>query len=111
MLKCRIQLANLPPELSGSAIRTALVPYRDIQSMHYENWSKSYRYAVSTGKLVVTMTLYKHLPSYVPIVGHRELTCYEGQHQVCYTCDETGHMYQVCPKCRGVKHHMTNRPN
>jgi hypothetical protein len=33
----RIRLANLPPELSGSAIRSALAPYGDIQSIHDEN--------------------------------------------------------------------------
>jgi hypothetical protein len=35
----RIHLANLPPELPGSAIRTALAPYGDIQSIQDENWS------------------------------------------------------------------------
>jgi hypothetical protein len=52
-----IRLGNLPPEISSSAIRTALTPYGEIQSIHEENWSTNYRYAVSNGISIVTMTL------------------------------------------------------
>jgi hypothetical protein len=72
----RIWLANLPPELCGSDIHTALAPYGDIQSIHDENWSKNYHYAVSNGIQIVTMTLNKHLPSHVTIAVYRALTSY-----------------------------------
>jgi hypothetical protein len=49
------------------------------------------------------MTFNKHLPSRVTIAGYRALISYEGQPQTCYGCGETDHMYQVCPKRRGVK--------
>jgi hypothetical protein len=71
------------------------------------NLVKNYVYAVSNGKRIVTNTLHKPLPSHVTNAGHRTLTSYEGQPQTCYSCGETGHMYQVCLKCRGVKPPMT----
>jgi hypothetical protein len=58
----RIRLANLPPELSGSIIRTALVPYGVIQPIQDENWSKNYRVTVANGIRIATMTLNKYLP-------------------------------------------------
>jgi hypothetical protein len=101
----RIRLTNLPPELSGCAIRTALAPYGVIHSIH-EIWSKNYPYAVSNG-IRIMVTLNKHLSSNINIAGHTALTPYKGQPQTCYGCGETDHMYQVCPKRRGVKPLMT----
>jgi hypothetical protein len=99
----RIRLANLPPGLSGSAIPTSLARYGDIQSIPEENRSKNYSYAVSNAIRIVTMTLNKHLPSHVTIAGFRALISCEGQPQTYYGCGETDHMFQACPKRRGVK--------
>jgi hypothetical protein len=99
----RIILANLPPELSGTAVRVALAPYGVIQSVNEETWSQNYRYVVANGIRVVTMSLNKHLPLHVNIAGYRALVSYEGQPQTCYGCGETDHMYQMCPKRRRAK--------
>jgi hypothetical protein len=104
----RIRLANLPPELSGSIICTALAPYGVIQSIQDENCSKNYRYAVANRIRIVTMTLNKHLPSHVTIAGYRALVSYEGQPETCYGRGETDHMYQVCPKRRSVTPRRTD---
>jgi hypothetical protein len=60
--------------------------------------SKQYRYVVANGIRIVMMTIQKHLPSHVNVVGYRALIPYEGQLQTCYGCSATDHMYQVCPK-------------
>jgi hypothetical protein len=53
----RFRLANLPPEISSATIRSVLSPYGEIKLILEENWSKHYRYAVSNGIRIVTMTL------------------------------------------------------
>jgi hypothetical protein len=96
----RVTVANLPPELSAPAIRSALAPYGVVQSIREEKWATHYRYIVANGERVIQMTLTKHLPSHLNIAGFRALITYEGQPQTCYGCGQTDHMYQMCPKRR-----------
>jgi hypothetical protein len=53
----RVRVANLPLELSGAIIRTALAKYGVIQDIQEESWSKQYRYVVANGIRIVTMTI------------------------------------------------------
>jgi len=99
----RVRLANLPPEVSQSNIRIAMSQFGNVQNIQEETWAKQYRYNVSNGVKIVTMTLSKHIPSYVIIGGHKALTSYEGQPQTCYGCGLTDHMYHACPKRRVAK--------
>ena len=98
-----IQLTSLPPELPSTAISTALAPYREIQSIHNETWSKHYCYVVPNGVWIVTMTLTKHIPSHVTIARYRAITSYEGQPQTYFGCGNADFMHHVCPKRRGAK--------
>jgi hypothetical protein len=91
----RIRLANLPPELSNTTIRNALYQYGDVESIQDETWAKHYRYTVSKGVRIVTMTLKKHMPPHITVAGQRALTSYDGQPQTCYGCGDTEHMYHV----------------
>jgi len=77
----RTQLANMPLEISGNIIRTVLSQYGEIQFIHHENWSKTYRYAVINGIKMATTNLTKHIPSHVTIAGYSAPTSYDGQPQ------------------------------
>ena len=72
-----------------------------IKEMQREVVSKAYR-KVFSGVRIVVITLTKHIPSHIMIVGHRGLVSYEGQPVTCCGCGETGHLNQVCPKRRRV---------
>ena len=52
---------------------------------------------MENGIRIAMMTLAKHVPSHVTIVGHRLQVSYEGQQMTCYGCNGTGHFYQGCP--------------
>jgi hypothetical protein len=56
------------------------------------------------------ITLTKHIPSHIIIVGHRRLVSYEGQPTTCYGCGETGDFNQICPKRRRVGVETTKEP-
>jgi hypothetical protein len=58
----RVRIANLPPEMSNSRIRTALTPYGAIQPINEETWSNNYRYTVSNGIRVIIMALKNTFP-------------------------------------------------
>jgi hypothetical protein len=107
----RMRLANMPPEVSHSNIRAAILQFGHVQDIQEETWAKHYRYNVSNGVKIVTMTLSKHIPSYVVIDGHRALTSYDGQPQTCYGCGLTDHMYHACPKRRVAKAKPTAAAN
>jgi hypothetical protein len=96
-------LENLPPEVSSNNIHVAMSQFGNVQAIQEETWAKHYHYNVSNGVKIVTMTLPKHIPSYMVIDGHRALTSYDSQPQTCYGCGDTDHMYHACPKCRVAK--------
>ena len=98
----RVRVANLPPELPHSIIRTAVEQYGVVQSITDEIWANHYRYKVATGARIVTMVLSKHLPSHLNMAGQRALITYEGQPQTCYGCGEMYHLYMECPKRRSL---------
>ena len=45
----RNRIANLPPEVPDSVIRTALAKYGEIKDMQEKSWSRAYRYPVTNG--------------------------------------------------------------
>jgi hypothetical protein len=75
-----------------------MLQFGNVQDVQEETWAKHYRYKVLNRVKIVTMTLSKHIPSYVVIDGHRTLTSCDGQPQTCYGCGLTDHMYHACPK-------------
>jgi hypothetical protein len=85
-------------QLESPPIRIALAQYEDIKSIQEESWSKAYGYAVSNSIKIVTLALKKHILSHVIIASHRVLIAYEGQPMMCYGCNATDHVYQICPK-------------
>jgi hypothetical protein len=101
----RIRVPNLPPEEHADVLRTALVPYGTVIDVVEEVWTKTYRYVVGSGVRYVTMTLTKHVPSYLIIQGTRVLLTYDGQPLTCYNCGEVGHMYKynACQHRRSVR--------
>jgi hypothetical protein len=95
--KC-VRIANLPPKIHESTLSTHLAPYGEIRTVQEEQWPNFYRYTVANGIRIVNITLSKHIPSYLTIVGHRVLVSYDEQPQTCYGCGDMGHLYQACPK-------------
>ena len=100
MGKRRIRIANLPPEVSDGSIRATLAKYGNVNEIHEESWSRKYRYPVSNGIRIATVTLAHHIPSYMSIDGNRVLISYDGQPPTCYGCNQVGHQYQDCPHRR-----------
>ena len=94
----RVRIANLPPELNNTSIRTSLTPYGQIHSITDENWSSRYRFQVANGIRIIHMTLTRHLPSNLHIAGYRAFVSYEGQPPTCFECGATDHIFQSCPK-------------
>jgi len=87
-----LRIANLPTEMTGSTIPAALSPYGEVQSIQNETWYKTYRYALSNGIKLITVSLTIHIPSHITIAGYRVLTSFEGQPQNCYGCVDTNHI-------------------
>jgi len=75
----RIRIANLPPEVTESSIRSALALYGEVVSIQDEIWLKAFRYKVANGVKVIMMKLTKHLPSQMSIAGHRALPSCDDQ--------------------------------
>jgi hypothetical protein len=73
------------------------------QAIQEETWAKHYRCNVSNVVKIVTMTLTKHIPSYVVIDGHTALISYDGQPKPWYGLGDTDHMYHACSKRLVVK--------
>jgi len=94
----RVRIANLPPELNNTSIRTSLTPFGQIHSITDENWSSRYRFQVTNGIRIIHMTLTRHLPSNLHIAGYRAFVSYEGQPPTCFECGATEHIFQSCPK-------------
>lgn len=49
------------------------------------------------------ISLAKHITSHITVAGNRVLVSYDGQPMTCYGCNETGHLYNVCPIRRRVR--------
>jgi len=65
-------------------------------------------YSVTSGVLVVSMSLNKHIPSHVVVAVYRALISYEGQPTTCHSYNEPGHLKTVCPHRRRVQ--VESRP-
>jgi len=62
----RIRIANLPPEVTETSIRAALLSYGEIVSIQDEIWPKAYRYKVANGvKVIVSITVLWRPASYM----------------------------------------------
>jgi hypothetical protein len=99
----RVRIANLPPEVSYRALRVAQGKYAEVRDIQEENWSLAYRFPVANGIRIAMLTIVQHTPSHIAVAEHRTLISYEGQPMTCYVCNETGHLYQVCPHRRRTK--------
>jgi hypothetical protein len=99
----RIRVANLPPEEHADVLRTALAPYGTVIDVVEEAWTRAYRYVVGSGVRYVTMTLTKHVPSYLIIQGTRVLLTYDGQPLTCYNCGDVGKRYNACQHRRSMR--------
>jgi len=96
----KVRIANLPPDIANSQVRSALGKFGEIREVHNDAWSNAYRYPVRNGVRIVTINLTKLIPSHISVEGHRALISYDGQLQTCYSCNEMGHQYSVCPHWR-----------
>ena len=94
----RIRIANLPPEVNERTIRNMLLRYGDVKEITEETWSRNYRYKINNGIRIATIQLEEHIPSHMVIADNRALISYEGQPPTCYSCNNTGHHFQDCPK-------------
>jgi len=99
----RVRIANLPPEVPDRVLKLALGKYVEVRDIQEETWSRAYRYPVANGIRIAMVTLVQHIPSHILVAGLRTLISYEGQPTTCYGCNETGHLYQVCPRRKRVR--------
>jgi hypothetical protein len=49
------------------------------------------------------VTLVAHIPSHLPVGGHRSLVSYESHPPTCYGCNDPGYIYIECPKLKKVE--------
>jgi hypothetical protein len=73
-----VRLTGLPPEVSDSAIITALSRYGEITSPQAEMWTQNYRYKVATGARIIHIHFKTHVPSQVHTAGNKSLAQYHG---------------------------------
>ena len=97
----RIRIADLPPEIPDRTVKDILTKHGEVKDIK-EQWTRAYRYPVSSGVRIVEMSLKHHIPSRMYTVGNRVLISYEGQTSTCYACNETGHEYQDCPSRKRI---------
>ena len=93
----RVRITNLPPEIPDGTLRDVLTKYGQVKKITEEQWSRIYRYPVYNGISLVEITLQKHIPSHMIIMGNRVLLSYEGRPITCYGCSQLGHQYTECP--------------
>jgi hypothetical protein len=77
----KIRVANLPPEVPQTTLRTAMTPYGTVHTINNEQWSTKYRYVVDNGIRIIQMAINKHIPSHITVAGYKALVSYEGQPQ------------------------------
>ena len=94
----QVRIPNLPTEMSDRPIRMAQGRYGEIQEVQEGNCSCAYRYPVANGITIAAIILTQHITSHNVVAGHRTLISYQGQPRTCYGCNETGNLYQVCPR-------------
>ena len=99
----RVRIENLPSEVSDGVLRTVLARCGEVKEVQEENWSHTYRYTIANGIRLAMISLVKHILSHITVAGNRVLVSYDGQPMTCYGCNETGHLYHVCPMLRQVR--------
>ena len=93
----RVRIANLPPEIPDGTLRDVLTKYGEVKKITEEQWSRIYRYRFYNGIRLAEITLQKHIPSHMIILGNCVLLPYEGQPITCYGCNQPGHQFIECP--------------
>jgi len=58
---------------------------------------------VANGIRIAVVILAQHISSHIIVAGHRNLITYEGQPTTFYGFNETGHLYQACPRRRRTR--------
>jgi len=107
----RARIANLPLEILDGTLRDVLTKYGEVKKITEEQWSRIYRYPVYNGIRLAEITLQKHIPSHMIIMGNSILLSYEGQPITCYDCNQPGHQYIECPHKKTTVNNriMTNK--
>jgi len=86
--------------VEDKTLKMALGAFGEIRVIQPEIWPNAYRYGVSNGVRVVSISLVKHIPSHVVVAGYRALISYEGQPTTSYSFNEPGHLQTACPHRR-----------
>jgi hypothetical protein len=71
-----VRVASLSPEVKDASLRDAMAKYGEVKVIMSENWSKQYRYPVSSGVRLVQINLKQHIPSHMHIAGNRVFITY-----------------------------------
>jgi hypothetical protein len=95
-----LRIANLPPEVNNRVVIEFLIKYGEVLEIKEEYWTSAYRYKIANGIRLVQIKLKHHLPSRLVIAGHTVDVTYTGQPQTCFSCHQTGHIFQQCPHRR-----------
>jgi hypothetical protein len=99
----KVRIANLAPEVHVKTLRMAVGNLGGIRDIQGETWPSSYRYPVANGIRIAMLNLMQPIPSHITVAGYKTLISYEGQPNICYGCNEIGHLYQVCPHRRRAR--------
>ena len=95
-----IMIANLSPEVNNRVVIEFLIKYGEVLEIKEEYWTSAYRYKIANGIRLVQIKLKHHIPSRLVISGHTVDVSYTGQPQTCFSCHQTGHIFQQCPHRR-----------
>ena len=96
----QVRVARLLPKVGDKTLKMALGAFGELRDIQPEIWSNAYRYRVSNGVRVVSMSPVKHIPSHVVVARYRTLISYGGQPTTCYSCNKPGHLQTACPHRR-----------
>jgi hypothetical protein len=92
-----------------------LIKYGEVLEIKEEYWTSAYRYKIANGIRLVQINLKRHIPSRLVIAGHTVDVTYTGQPQTCFSCHQTGHIFNNAPiagaesQRRGVHQHQHGR--
>jgi hypothetical protein len=95
-----IRIVNLPPEVNNRVVIEFMINYGEVLEIKEEYWTSAYRYKIANGVRLVQIKLKHHIPSRLVISGHTVDVSYTGQPQTCFSCHQTGHIFQQCPHRR-----------
>ncbi|KAJ4446443.1 hypothetical protein ANN_13139 [Periplaneta americana] len=106
-LKCGYSTS--PPEIPNSVVTQVLNRYGTLSSIRNEQWSTAFPFPVNNGIRAVKMEIKQRIPGSVKIAGFPAQITYVGQPQLCFVCQEPGHLKEECPK-RKTKLNVSVQP-